>query len=288
MHKIIYSISQQCVIALLFICGACRSDKQQSVQWSQPVAEYKGKTFYLHQVQFPAVAQDEKDSLAMLSFATDQWLKEQILLDLESKSIKSMSSINELTESYKQSLILHEIEQQIMSRSVDSTITEEEYSKYYLSNKSEYRLESSLVRILFVKANKPIQDKKAFEKIWNTNSDENFIALQKFCANEANVCFLQSDKWIQWTELKQHIPSKHLNESGLSKGLQRSFADFNYEYYIKIIDVVKPNQDPPLSYVKEKAAKAILHTRQVKVLDSIKKTYYDQEMQNKQIKLFYQ
>ena len=75
--------------------------------------------------------------------------------------------------------------------------------------------------------------------------------------------------------------------NSLSNGLERTFADFKQSFFIKIIEVIKPNQDPPISYIKEKATRSILHQRKNQVLDNIKRQLYDKELNKKNIK-FYQ
>lgn len=62
--------------------------------------------------------------------------------------------------------------------------------------------------------------------------------------------FLNPAKWYKWDEVKQHLPSKNLTENSIQAGISRDFADFNYAYKIKFFEVVHPNQDPPLSFLK--------------------------------------
>jgi len=55
---------------------------------------------------------------------------------------------------------------------------------------------------------------------------------------------------------------------------------------LRIFDIVKPNQDPPMSFIKDKATKAILYQRKSKSIESIRKSLYDKALTEKQIEIF--
>ena len=107
--------------------------------------------------------------------------------------------------------------------------------------------------------------------------------LNVYCQNNADICFLNSDRWYKWEDIKQYIPSKFLNENNIHTGINRDFADFNYAYKMKFFEVVSPNEDPPLSFLRDQATQAILHERKILLLDKIKAELYEKELKNKKI-----
>lgn len=86
--------------------------------------------------------------------------------------------------------------------------------------------------------------------LWEKPDGARLLQLQKFCQNNAEVSLLQMDKWNKWNDIKDIMPSKFVNLNTLQSGLNREFADFKYNYFLKIRELVKPNETPPLSFLK--------------------------------------
>ena len=104
-----------------------------------------------------------------------------------------------------------------------------------------------------------------------------------YCQNNADICYLNPQKWYKWDEIAQHLPSKFISENTIESGITRDFADFNHSYKVRFYEVVRPNQDPPLSFFKDQATQAIFHLRKIKLLERIKNELYESELKNKHI-----
>lgn len=224
-----------------------------------------------------------RDSQLVVSNYIENWVKDQIMISEANDQIKDQQEIDRLTDDFRKELLLLKFEEQLIREKLDTVISDQELIEYYQSNKSRYKLESTIFRFIFIKANKPIADSKNLDNIWKTQNARNYQLLNIYCQNNADICFLNPDKWYKWEEIKQFIPSKYLNENGIHGGTSRDFADFNFAYKLKFFEVVKPNQDPPLSFLREQATQAILHQRKILLLDRIKTDLYDKELKNKKI-----
>lgn len=84
----------------------------------------------------------------------------QILLDEAKSFVEDKSEIDKLVDDYKNSLYIHRYETKLIQEKLDSTIKDEELIKYYQSNKADYKLEDSYVRILFLKIPKKLKQIK--------------------------------------------------------------------------------------------------------------------------------
>ncbi|MBK7465730.1 MAG: hypothetical protein IPJ43_02325 [Saprospiraceae bacterium] len=266
---------------------SCQSKNDISITKDQgkKLASYKSTTLYQNDLIEQSAFKYE-DSAAIPASEIESWLKNQILLDEAKSFVEDKSEIDKLVDDYKNSLYIHRYETKLIQEKLDSTIKDEELIKYYQSNKADYKLEDSYVRILFLKIPKKAKADKNIETWMKESTSVDLFHLRKFCDNIAEQCFLSPNTWIKWKDIQIHVPSKLINSNSLHSGLYREFADFEYSFFIKIIEVIKPNQEPPISYIKEKAMNTILHKRKLLLLDNIKRELYDKEVQNKNIKFY--
>jgi hypothetical protein len=271
------------VFFLLII--SCKNTKTPVAQQDDPLlVSYADKQLkYSDVLEHVGVEINEQDSQMVVSNFIDGWIKDQVLIKEAKAQIKDQSEIDKLTEDFRNDLLLLKFEEQLIKSKLDTVISDQELIAYYQSNKSRYKLESTIFRFIFIKANKPIADPKNLENIWKTQNASNLQMLNIYCQNNADICFINPDRWYKWEEIKQYIPSKFLSENSIHGGTSKDFADVNYAYKIKFFEVVRPNQDPPLSFLREQATQAILHQRKIQLLDRIKAELYEQELKEKKI-----
>jgi hypothetical protein len=78
-------------------------------------------------------------------------------------NFKSNEEIDKLVEDYRNSLILDAFEENLFNQKIDSSISDQEYLDYYNQKKAEYKLESPILRMMFVKILKQNLDQKIFQ-----------------------------------------------------------------------------------------------------------------------------
>ncbi|MDQ3142989.1 MAG: peptidylprolyl isomerase [Bacteroidota bacterium] len=274
------------IIGILCINTSCKKKTGSKADRGKPIAEYLGKSLYEKDLNFMLDYEiSASDSLSLTSNYIDRWLKEEVLLAEASKNVSYHTEIEELTNNYRNSLLLHYYENKLLNEKLDTVVQDAEVSQYYESNKAEYKLESTILRCLFLKIRKPIEDQDQLNTWWKTPNGTNLQFLNKYCQNNAEKCYLQSEKWFKWSDIQNDLPTKYLIESTLWPGLIKEFADFKYHYFIRIFEVVRPNQDPPFSFVKEKATMEILYKRKQKFIQEYKNQLYERELKNKTIKI---
>lgn len=229
---------------------------------------------------------EPKDSVKALYAIAESWSRDACFIKEAKEKLQSDLRIDELVENYRNSLYMDEYEKQVSKERPDTSITDEELMKYYQERRAEYKLESPIVKLVYVMIKKSDLEEELFESLWKSDSKEQFQLLQKYCSNHADEFILSGDKWQKWKDISNIFPGKLIDINKLYKGLQQRWSDKTHYYYVKVFDLVKPNQDPPLSFVKEQATQSIIHTRKVNLLDDRKKKIYDKALQSKDINIY--
>ncbi len=274
------------LFCFFFVVLGCKDVSHGGETEKKCIAEYRTHKLYLEDLgELLHGSKNSQDSHQIIGLLVDRWVKDKIFLERAKAELGITKEVEELVQKYREELLTIEYERKILREKLDTTVKQEELTAYYDANKSEYKLENTILRCVFVKINKPVQQKDQFDKWWKNLNTTHLQQLNQYCQNNAEVCFLNPDKWIHWNELSKFIPGRFVSEEALKVGLEREFADFNYQYALKIFEVVKPKQSPPLSYVKDQAIQAILHSRKQKLLENIRNEYLEMELKAKNVRL---
>lgn len=270
-----------------FLLSACKDNNDLPVQDpDQVLAIFESKKLRYEEIEqsIPQPLQGS-DSAQFVNNYIDRWIKDQILIKDANAHLRDIKELNQLVDTYRDELMMVRYEEQLFRDKLDTTISDAELRQYYNSNKSKYKLESTIFRFVFLKINKPAADSKSLDQMWNNLNVSNTSQFKRYCDNNADLCFLDAKRWYKWEDINNLIPAKFLKEGDLQTKLKRDFADFNYEYKIHFFEVVKPNEDPPLSFVRDQATQAILHRRKINLLDNYRSELYEKELKNKKIQI---
>ena len=281
-------------LTIVFFVTVTISCKQQSDAGEQfpdernlqILAEVYGKELSLDELlskqSFPASVQD---SIEFLKKNVNNWVKEQLFLRRAEAHYETDPEIENLVKEYRESLIQHSYEEHLIRTALDTVVTDFDLKSHYEDNKTQYSLEKSIVRCLYVKVRKPVRQRANIEEWMEYPSERNLQYLRKYCMNNANYCLINPRKWYKWDDIKDVFPNEF---SGLKieKGLQRSYADFTYHYFIDILDYVSKKEDAPITYFEERAKKLIIRQRKNRLLDDLKDAFFEKEKAGRNVKIF--
>ncbi len=165
-----------------------------------------------------------------------------------------------MTEAYKNVIV---------SKQLDSTITEQEYQEYYETNKENFKLKNLLVKLRYVQL--PVNyDGLAIvkEKLNRYNQKD------KTSLNSQDYQFISSNfndsVWVKKEVLLQTLPVLRENsEQVLKKSNFSQLQDSLGVYLVKIENVLNPNDTAPLSYVKPTLKQIILNKRKLELIKKL-------------------
>ncbi|MCC6816776.1 MAG: hypothetical protein IT267_10215 [Saprospiraceae bacterium] len=278
-----------CSILLLIILASfnCNS-KKNLVSEDIVIAEACGKELKYSEVADLLYYNESvlKDSIKTLYIIAENWARDVCFIEEAKQKIGDSKNIDELVEKYRNSLYLDQYENFINNQKPDTSITEEEYYKYYQEKRGEYKLDGPIIKLQYVMIKKSDLDEKIFNPLWNDETGSQIQLLQKYCSNYASEQIVNGDKWNKWSEIRNLFPEKIIEINKLAKGLKRRYEDKTHYYYLKVFDLVESNQEPPLSFVKEQATRSILHIRKTHLLEDKKSKIFEQALKSKSINIF--
>ena len=277
-----------CVITATF-CFSCKKIKTSEEQKPEPkllaqVFHYK-LTFddIKDLIQSYATAED---SIQQVRTLTEHWVRDRLLLVEAENNFPKEVNMNKLLEDYRQSLVMHFFEQQVIEERLDTVITESDLQRYYEANKEQHRLESGLLRGYYFKIRKPQNRSDKILTWWKTFPERHYDEVLNYVNKHARTNWSDTTEWHEMNMVIQLFPEGTLSPAAVrfNRGVARE--DRDYLYLLYPLEVYYEGDISPLSRIRAQAARYIIHQRELELLESIKKEIYDRDIQLDQVKIY--
>ena len=278
-------------VVLCFSCSNAPEDdnaatENEEVVENEVLAQVYQKRLYLSDVAgfLPAIGSSE-DSIGAIKTQVQKWVKEQLFLRESELNTPSDIDIDKLVADYRASLVKHNYEKKLIETKLDTVVTEYELRSHYEQNKEQYKLENNILRCLFMKVRKPVRDKPKIESWFQNPTIANISNLQRYCVNNAEYCLLNNDKWYNLEEVLNYFPTE-FDKTSFKTGLVRNFADFDYHYFIHILEYVSKRSNAPIEFFEDRAVKLIIRQRKNRLIEEIKTALFEKEKKSRNVKIF--
>ncbi len=222
-----------------------------------------------------------EDSILIVNNYINRWATQQLLIDQAriNLSADQLEQYEKLVQEYQNDLLTEAYKNVIVSKQLDSTITEQEYRDYYETNKENFRLKDLLVKLRYVQL--PVNYEglaSVREKLGRYNEKD------RKSLNSQDYQFISSNfndsVWVRKEILLNTLPAIRDNsEQVLKKSNFTQLQDSLGVYLVKIEDVLNPNDTAPLSYVKPTLKQIILNKRKLELIKKL-----DKDIENKKQK----
>lgn len=209
-----------------------------------------------------------QDSAHIAEKIINDWTLQQVMLKkAKENSAVSAAAFEKQIEEYKNSLILYDYQNRVLSQRLDTVVSAEEIAAYYQQNMPQFYLKSNIVRVRFVKLRK---DHRLADKIKKAVfaadlSDEDILQLAKWCRQAADNYYLEEDQWLYFNDLLREVPIQTYNQENFLKNNRNiEISAGNAVYYVRIVDFKVRDMVSPLNFETDRIRQILLnHRRQV-------------------------
>ncbi len=273
MHKLLkYTILT--LLSLLLLNGCIKSTKNNS----KLVAKVYNKTLYLSDIAdiFPDnISKD--DSIHILSGYVDRWVRKQLLLNRAEKNLSDQhKDVSKQIEDYRSSLLIFKYEQEFIRQKLDTIISFDEIENFYTENTSNFILNESIVKALFIKIkmDDPYYDR--IRSLYRSNKEEDIQALDNMAYQVAIKYDYFNDQWIPFSRIIKELPEPINNpDHFLLSNKHIDMNDGTNAYLISIREVVHKGQYSPLTYENQNIRNIILNKRKQRLILDLETNIYN-------------
>lgn len=263
-----------CCISFLIACKNTGEGGSKSTD-EAPLASAAGNFLYPSSVVGIGAGMTEKDSLYQLKVHIEQWIRDQLMLDVAKENVNVTTQIERMVKDYEATLIMNSYEDALINQRLNTEVTGQELADYYSKNKEQYQAGISWVRCHFVKVKRSTPDIQKLKKWFKSDDGVNFERVKLFCAKHKTIHILNEDLWIEYDKLIQELPEDAIGNRHREKQSILDRMDDEFQYLLQIFEYRDKEDAAPLPQVKDEIRRIILHQRRNKILQDIRKEVYE-------------
>jgi len=265
-----------CPILCLVFLGSCGEKGTVGEEKSEKaLAQAAGQYLYPSTIEGIGAGMTEKDSLYQLKVYTEQWIRDQLMLNVAKNNVEKTAQIERMVKAYEATLIMNEYEEALINQRLNTEVTPQELADYYSNNKEQYQAGISWIRCHFVKVKRGTPELQKLKKWFKSDDGVDFERVKLFCAKHKTVHILNEDLWIEYDKLVMQLPEDAIGNRHREKQAVLDRMDENHQYLLQIFEYRDKEDAAPLPQVQDEIKRIVLHQRRNKILQDIRKEVYE-------------
>lgn len=283
--KILQLISIACLVLSLTSCDYF-SKKEN------PRAIARVVNDYLYEEDIKNLISDKvtpEDSVLIVRNYIDRWASQKLLIEASelNLSAEQKTEFDKLVSQYKIELYTKAYLEQMVKRSIDTVISNEEVKQYYDENKANFKTNTILAKLRYIKVPKEHQKLNQIkEKFFNPKkADQQFWDTYLMQLNSAAM---NDSVWVDAYQIYQKV--SFINSDNVDQYIQ-SGKKYEYDegesmYFVKINAVLPENEISPLSYIEPTIRQIILNKRKLEFIKKIEKEITNDALKNNKYEIY--
>ncbi|WP_339890020.1 hypothetical protein [uncultured Flavobacterium sp.] len=231
----------------------------------------------------------KKDSIIIVNDYIDRWASQKLLFNAAELNLsdEKQTELNKLVEQYKKDLYTKAYIEQLVYKSFDTIVSENEIKEYYEKNKENFKTNTALVKMSYIQINKSNPKLTSLSNKFVNTSKENKESLKNSTIEFKSYAFNDSI-WIDMNQVYEKLPVINVEnkENYIIAGKTVKFADSTDMYLIKTSNYIDKNQVSPFQYIKPTLKKVILNKRKTELINKYQKDITTDALKDKKYEIY--
>src|SRR5690554_3877751 len=195
------------------------------------------------------------------------------VLNIESVSPKVKVAHELSIEDELMQLNLFELENQFITKHLDSIISDQEIQDYYESHRENYKAESYIVRALYIKVPDTVAGVLNIDEHYLLKNDKDLEEIKKYANLYASGFYFEQERWIYFDDLVREIPiSTDTKDDLIKRRGEAIFKDNGETHYINVLDFRTKSISSPMEVERAGIRRHILKRRVNNLRSTAKET----------------
>jgi len=273
-------------ILSLFLFTKCQPPSKDA---RTPLAQVGENILYKEDVQkvLPKYITESDSTLWMNDFI-NRWIrKELVVLAAEENLSPEQKDVSEKLDDYRNSLLIYQYKNQLLSQKLDTIISSEEIIDYYHKHEKDFILTNNIIKSIFLKVPSEIANIKHIKTLCKNLSTENLAKFDEYGMQFAKLYDRFDDQWINASSVFKLLPDPIKKESAfLEKNKFAEGNDTNYYYFICIRDYRLSGDIAPMEFVNKEIINVILNKRKIKFFQNMENDIFQEGSISNKYKIF--
>lgn len=277
-------------ILVLLVFGVLSCDFFTGQQEEEVVARVGDNYLYKNDIQHVVSEKiTRQDSINLVRNYINNWATKQLLIDQAVINLNedTLRGLERLIQDYRSELYINAYQEALISRTIDTIVSDAEIETFYNENNESFRLNEELLKLRYIHLNEDNSNLKDITESFKRFNEEDKHMLDSL-AIQFKRYSLNDSIWIKVTQVVEKIPWVDFEnkEEYLKKSQFFEIQDSLGVYLMYIKDVAKTYDVAPLAYVWPTVKQIILNKRKLEFSKKLEKDIINDAIQKKQFEIY--
>lgn len=209
------------------------------------------------------------DSAAFMKVYIDRWVLKQLKLqEAETLFSSSAGDIDKMVEEYRQALLIRQLDQHYVDRSIDTVFTADEIAAYYNAHKADFKLDRTIVKGRIVRFGEGYRQAAKLKTLMGARSEAQQQDFRDICEKNDFTVDDFRDQWIDFPEFLSYLPTLRSQsyDSVLATAAVQEMRDSHAHYYFQIDAVLREGEPIPLERLRGTIRRILFNQRKGEII----------------------
>ena len=275
------------IISLTLIVNSSCVHKTPEVA-RKAILEVEGKFLYADEVQqiIPPNMNDT-DSTAIAHSFIRKWVTDVLMYENAKRNVTNKNEIEELVESYRKSLTIHQYQQKMIEQRLPKEPSEVDLKAFYTQYSDQLILKENIIKglLLIIPQKAP---KLSTVRSWvQSGNSKSLESIEKYSLQNAISYDYFGDKWLPLSEILKRIPLKIEDPSKfLSSNRFVETSDSTEHFFLRIESFKLSGQVEPYEMAKDRISNILLNKQKADFISKFEKEIYNDAVANETVTFF--
>lgn len=218
------------------------------------------------------------DSALIVEAYIQRWATNILTLKNAERNVSNQQEINKMVEEYRQRLMIHNYQQEMVSEKVKLP-TETEAKQFYESNKELFLLEDAVIKGAIIKVPNNIKTDNIQRKFKKLN--ENIADIEKYALQYATDYVLFTEYW----RLVGDVINTETSKLKINKIGYYEEKDSLHLMLINVTEYLPQGEVAPFEMIKEDVQTMLYNQHKMDYLNNFEKEMFEYGVRHNQIKI---
>ena len=231
----------------------------------------------------------KSDSAIIVNNYINKWARKKITLGKAKLNLNSEEvNFSTLVEEYEEDLIISAYRQKLVSQYLDTLVTDSLINSVYISNKSNFILNSNIVMVKYANFSSRLPNKDKVIDLINSDELSDLLDLESICYKYSKSFGVRDSTWVLISDLKMNMPEL----KGISKDIllkEGSFIKVEDSLNIhmtRILGVRLKGGLSPLSFVEDRIHNIVINRIKLDLIRNIENQLVEDAIKNQEFEIY--
>jgi len=276
------------LLSALLLIGSCA--KEDKFNGKTPLAKvYDSYLFFEDLEDLIPRGLSTEDSAAKVNNYINVWAKQQLMIKkAELNLTQEQKNVEKKLEEYRNNLLIYKYKDEFISQNLDTVVTVQQARDYYEKHQDDFKLNSSMVRVVCVLVDDEPSTIKEMKKLLEYKNDIDSAALIEYVKENAQNYNDFDGRWITLRQLCDVLPGviSERNEILKVHGIISLDEQDHSIWLVKIKDYTPVGSKTPFETARYFIEQSIINTRKNKLISELEKSIYDKAVTDGNLEYF--